>query len=231
METKKTLMAALAQMRSEAGAFEKWIGDEHRTGSGNYNRWGARDLVAHAAEWTLKLESDMQGMEEDKSEESGGHSGDINRELFDRHADSTWEHVVGMLNDGLSKVEEAAAVWTEDRLSDTDAEQGGRPAWWAVAFYAIVHNLTHIGQALIRSGAGNKAVELQERMSPVLLRIGDYEPWKGVIAYNLGRIYLLTGRKDDAVAQVRFAVEQMPAAAQWVQRDEDFEEIRELFQS
>jgi len=228
METKKALLSALAAMKTEAESFEMWIDTPKRVGSGDYERWGPRDLIAHTAEWTRMLVLRLQG-KEDESSDGSGHSGDLNRVLFERHGNSEWEEIVGMLKECLVAVEAESMKRSDSQLTEPDPGSADRPAWWAIAFYGIVHNLTHIGQALVRSGCGDQALELFKRMEPLLLQIGDLDSWKGMIAYNVGRMYVLTGDQVTAVEHIRKAIKYMPGAAKWIQNDEDFEEIRGAF--
>lgn len=225
METKTALLKALKTMKTEAVSFEQWIDVSDRVGSGNYARWGAKDLIAHTAEWTRMRALKLQGSK-DESSNSDEHAGDLNRTIFERHLNTQWKDVFGMLVDNITVVEAESQKRSENQLIEPDAEGNDRPVWWGIAFYGIVHNLTHIGQALIRSGSGKQAIALIERMEPLLLQISDLDLWKGMIAYNVGRIYALTGETDAAVNQLRKAIDLMPNAATWIQNDEDFEGVR-----
>lgn len=227
MAVKETLTKALKAMRNEVDGFESLIEERYRTSSGNYDTWGPKDLYAHSAEWTRRLVLDLQDREPDDDFDGVG---DLNRALFERHEDTPWNEIDTMLKDNLAVVADELEKRSEDQLVATDPESNNRPGWWGIAFYSTVHNLTHLGQALIRSENSKQAIELQERMTPLLLDVDDYAPWVGMIAYNLGRVYALTGDTERAVEEVRKAIECIPPAAEWAQNDEDFASIKDALE-
>ncbi len=73
---------------------------------------------------------------------------------------------------------------------------------------------------LYRSG---KEREAREQLETVLARYPN--EWQGY--YNAACFEALTGNDDDAVAQLRRAIELDPLAKEWAAEDEDFDTIRD----
>ena len=115
---------------------------------------------------------------------------------------------------------------TEAELNAEDLSSGSRPVWRGIAFYGIVHSLTHIVQALVRSGNGEAAVRLQSKMTPPLLAINESDSWQAMVAYNFGRAFALAGKRAEATEQVNAAIEKHPDAAKWAAGEPDMESIR-----
>ena len=226
MEKKERITEALCAMLKETDGLETWIEDAKRVGSGDYEHWGPKDLLAHAAEWTERRVELLRTLDKLEPEGADESAGDINRVLFERHKDTPWDDLIGMLGNGLNALIREVARRDETELLAEDPHAQGNTVWRGIAFYGIVHSLTHIGQALVRSGQPAAAVRLQRAMTPLLLAIDDGGAWRGMIEFNLGRVLLLAGERDAAIEQLRLAVADNPLAEKWVANDPDFESIR-----
>ena len=226
MPLKEKLTEALNTMIAETRGLDTWISAAVRESSGNYEHWAPKDLLAHSAEWA---ERRVQLLADTDDVPSGGGEelGEINRTLFDRHRDTPWSDIIEMLNHGLRALIREVDRRDDSALAAVDPNGGGEnTVWRGIAFYGIVHSLTHIAQALIRAGNAEAAVRLQRAMATPLLSIDSGGAWKGMVEFNLARVLSLTGNREEAISQCRQAIADNPDLAQYVANDPDFEPIR-----
>ena len=224
--TKEKLKKALCVMLEEARKIDTWFDESNRETSGDYERWAPKDLLAHAAEWTERrriLLSDTEAVRKFQASES---LDELNRGLFERHRNTHWDDVIEELMHGIEDLVREVDRRAEADLVAQDPNSEGRPVWRGIAFYGIVHSLTHIVQALVRIGNTEKAVYLQRSMTPLLFEINESDPWQAMVGFNLGRALILAGKREEAIERVIKAIEKHPEAAKWAASDPDMEQIR-----
>ena len=227
MGIKEQLTEALSAMQEQTKGLATWVADSKRTGSGDYEHWGPKDLLAHAAEWTQRRIAQLKDPDYVEPVQGLDQLERVNRELFERHRDTSWDDVIQMLHSGVETLAGEVAGRSETELVAEDGRSGdGHPVWRGIAFYGIVHSLTHIAQALVRSGNSDTAVRLQTAMTPPLLAIDGSEAWTATIEYNLGRVFALAGNREEAAKQVKLAIAKSPDLAERAANDPDFESIR-----
>ena len=222
MATKKRLDAALSVMLAQTDKIDEWFDAQYRRGSGDYETWGAKDLIAHSAEYTKRQALRLSGQEV----ESSHGSGDFNRVLFDRHADTTWSDAVELLQNSIkSLVGEVAHRSESELISDDGPSDSSKPVWRGIAFYGIVHNFTHIAMALVRSDSPEAAIRFQQVLTAPLLAIDASDDWRATIEFNVGRALALAN-DPSAIDHIKIAIATSPEAARWVGGDPDLESIR-----
>ena len=220
------LLEALKVFKSELEQIDSWFEPASRKSSRDYERWGPIDFIAHSAAYIdrrVKILSDPEAV---KTIDNGDELDDMNRSIFEAHLDSAWEDVVGMLKSGLASLREVAIEKSEAELSAPDPLSPERPVWRGVAFYGIVHTLSHLGLALVREGNNDKAVSLQRQMTQNLKAISDSKPWTALIEYNHARILALT-QDPEALEHLNRAIAIDPAFAKRAEHDPDFISIRD----
>jgi hypothetical protein len=224
---KQRLIDGLRALSEEIGAMESDFEVSARTGSGDFERWGPRDFIAHSADWTSRQVSLLRRPGE--AEPLAGREAveKLNREQFERHRDTSWDAAVRMLSEGLEALQGEVARREDAELLAPDPSAGGRYALWrGIAFYGIVHTLSHLVQALVRAGNAEAALRLQGIMTPLLLEIDSSDAWRGTVEYNQARAFALAG-DSRALEQARQAIAHNPDAARWIAGDPDFAAIRD----
>ncbi len=226
MGTKEKLKIALDAMLREIQGLETLIEDSKRKGSQDYEHWGPKDLLAHAAEWTGRRVELLRAGDAAEPRQEADPLTDINRILFERHRDTPWDEVIGLLIAGLNALIGEVERREEAELLVEDSHARGNTVWRGIAFYGIVHSLTHIAEALVRAGESDAAVRLQRAMTPPLLAINEARPWRGLVEHGLGRVLALAGDLGEAVIHTRKAISDNPDVVKWVGNDQVFDSIR-----
>ena len=222
MGVKERLIEALGEMQKAIDEFDTLIDPSNRTGSNDYERWGPKDLLAHSAEWVKRQ---VMIVKEPEVVEAIEDFDAMNLALFERHGDSSWDVLVQMMRDGIEALNYEAIEADEAVLVGED-QASGRTMWRGIAFYGILHSLSHMTQALIRSNKGNEAEELMRRMASRLSAIDYNNEWLGTVEFNLARVLALTG--DIAAAEhTKRAIVFNPKAAEWIANEADFDSVRD----
>ncbi len=222
MGVKERLIEALGEMQKAIDEFDALIDPANRTGSSDYDRWGPKDLLAHSAEWVKRqvmLIKEPEGVEAIEDFDA------LNLSLFERHGDSGWDDLVLMMRDGIEALIYEAIEADEAVLVGED-QTSGRTMWRGIAFYGILHSLSHMTQALIRSNKSNEAADLMRRMASRLSAIDYNNEWLGTVEFNLARVLAATG-DIAAVEHTKRAIVFNPNASDWIANDSDFDTIRE----
>jgi hypothetical protein len=227
MGVKQRLTDGLRALVVEVDGIESDFELSARTGSGDFERWGPKDFIAHSAEWTnrqvalLRRPGEVEPLAGRETVEK------LNREQFERHRDTPWHGVLRMLHERLEALQIEVDRREDADLLAPDPASGGRHGLWrGIAFYGIVHTVTHLVQALFRAGNGEAALRLQSIMTPLLLQIDASEAWQGTVEYNHARAFALAG-DSKALDYARQAVAHNPDAARWLENDPDFASIRD----
>ena len=223
MGLKERLIEALGEMQNAIDLFESWIDPPNRTGSENYERWGPKDLLAHSLEWVKRQ---VMLLKEPEAVDPIENFDSMNRALFDQHGASRWDDLVQMMRDGIEALIYESIEADEAALVGEDPNAPGRKMWRGIAFYGILHSLSHMTTALIRSNKSDEAADLMRRMASRLSAIDYNNEWLGTVEFNLARVLAVTG-DISATEHSNRAIVFNPKAAEWIENDADFDSIRE----
>src|SRR5690349_8634718 len=88
------------------------LSDEERNAQGTFEKWSAKDIIAHNAYWRKHHAEDalavLAGNTPPHIDEQ------INAEIYSRYKDQSWEDVHALVDTGLQRMGEAIASIRED---------------------------------------------------------------------------------------------------------------------
>lgn len=216
----RQITALLELERAEEQMFTERLTAAERRETGTPQKPAPKDCFAHAIggkqQMLRALVAARMGGEPDAS-----HNAD---ELHDANADRSFANLErdarDVADDLLAEIQ---------RLDATTL--GSAPGWISDATLAdeiiqqcVTHALVHMSGALCARGDSDLALEIQLRFVAAL------PPDTGVLQrsralYNLGCLYLLSGREDDAIRSITEATQLRPDLVEHARHDTDLEPI------
>jgi hypothetical protein len=203
------------------------LSDEERDAEGTFERWTAKDCIAHNAYWRKHHAEDVLAVLAGKTPT---HIDDdqINGEVYSRYKDQSWEDVDTLVDTGLKRMGEAIALISEDDLQRDDFYpwEQGRPLWREIVGNIYTHPVIHLGEWNTKRGNPARAAEMYQEMTGHLASLDNSPEWLGTIRYNNACSFSLLGDKETAINELREALKLNPGLTEWSRQDSDFEPIR-----
>lgn len=222
-QSKHTALLALAQNTGgELQSFIARLSKEEREATGSLERWSAKDLLAHIAEWRERIAKTLTSTDPNTPPPFE----DIhytNAELFAAFQDLPWETVEAKEAAAYARIIQLIQGMSEAELVDTQrfAWQNGRPLWRTLAINSGMHPLLHVSDYYLQHDQPDEVVRLQEALQPWMAAIDPDPAWQGLTVYNLACYYAQAGRKEPALKRLTEAIQLHPKAAEWARTDTD----------
>lgn len=203
------------------------LSDKERNLDGTFERWTAKDNIAHNSYWRKHHAENILAV---LAGESPIQTDDdqINERVYSQYKDQSWEEVKMLAEASLERM--GAAL---DALSEEDLQRGdfypwleGRSLWREVVGNIYTHVILHLSDWHIKRGNSTRAAEMYTEMTGQLTTLDDSPDWQGTIRYNNACSFSLLGDKERAISELREALKMNPGLIEWSKEDPDFEPIR-----
>ena len=198
-----------------------------RNADGTFERWAAKDTIAHTSYWRKHHAENILAV---LSGESPVQTDDdeINEGLYSQYKEHSWDEVETLARTSLKRMGEALAALSEDDLQRSDFYpwEGGRPLWREVVGNMYTHPILHLSDWHIKKGNTTRAAEMYQEMTGELTSLADSPEWLGTIRYNNACSFSLLGEKEKAISELREALALNPGLREWSKEDPDFDPIR-----
>lgn len=229
MELKAKLLDLLRRAYEEEQALVARLTEDERSAAGTLERWSARDIVAHLAEWKERTGQRLAGASHNETPPTFDDIDQVNADIFEEHRLLPWADVVGKSQRAQDELIEHLRAMQEDDLVDADRFpwQNGRPLWRDIVGEGYSHPLAHIARFYAERGEQAYAIQIQETAARLLRQLNDAPSWQGNMQYNLACYYAISGQKEKAIDGLREALRLNPDLTEWSQQDPDFVSIRE----
>ncbi len=229
MKIKAKLVDLLQRAQEEERVFVAGLSDDERSATGAPERWSAKDVVAHLAEWRARTVASLAAARRGVPAPTYDDIDEANAEILQRYRDEPWEDVLRKSESAYSQLIEHVQAMTEDELADTQrlAQQNGRPLWRIIVGNDYSHPIAHLAQFYAERGDRGYATLLQETAAQLLASLGDSPRWQGTVIYNLACHYALIGEKEKAITKLSEAFQLYPDLVEWSKQDSDLVSIRE----
>ena len=202
------------------------LADEERNADGTFENWTAKDCIAHNAYWRKHHAEDVLAVLAGKTPTHIDEQ--INKEVYSRYKDQSWEDIDTLVDSGLQRMGEAIALISEDDLQRDDFYpwEQGRPLWKEIVGNIYTHPVIHLSEWQIKRGYPARAAEMYQEMTRQLTSLDDGPDWQGIIRYNNACSFSLLGDKEIAINELGEALKLNPGLTEWSRQDPDFEPIR-----
>lgn len=203
------------------------LADEERNADGSFERWTAKDSIAHNAYWRKHHAEDVLAVLAGKTP-THIEDDQINDEVYSRYKDQSWQDVHTLVDTGMKRMGEAIASISEDDLQRDDFYpwEQGVPLWREIVGNIYNHPVIHLSEWHIKRGNPARAAEMYQEMTSQLTSLDDGPAWQGTIRYNNACSFSLLGDKETAINELREALQLNPDLTEWSRQDPDFEPIR-----
>jgi tetratricopeptide (TPR) repeat protein len=229
MELKAKLANLLQRAHDEEQALVAKLTEDERSTPGSLERWSAKDIVAHLAEWKARTGQRLVAAARNELPPTVDDFDQVNAEIFEAHRHQPWADVLEKLHRAHEGLIERLRAIPEDDLVDPNRFpwQNGRPLWRDIAGNGYSHPMAHIAQFYVERGEREYATQNQETAAHLLGQLDDSPSWHGITLYNLACYYAISGQKEKAIDGLRQALQLNPDLTEWSQQDPDFVSIRE----
>jgi tetratricopeptide (TPR) repeat protein len=203
--------------------------EEESEAEGTFERWTAKDIIAHNSHWRKHHAENLLAALEGKQPTRSEDIDNANEEVYKQYRDQSWQAVEALAKSSCDRMKEALMALGEDGLERVDLFpwQEGRPIWRFLVGNAYTHPIIHVSDWHIKKGDKTRAAKMYQEMTGLLSDLDDSPDWQGTIQYNLACSYSLAGEAGKAITTLREALELNPSLTEWSQQDPDFEPIRD----
>ena len=224
---KSELSALLQKGYQVEKEFLASLSEEERNADGTFERWSARDTIAHNAYWRMHHAEDILAVLAGKTPTLADDD-QMNEEVYARYKGQSWEEIDALVETSLQRMGEAIAAISEDDLQRDDFYpwKQSRPMWGAIISNIYTHPVVHLSEWHIKRGNPARAAQMYQEMTGQLISLDDGPDWQGTIRYNNACSFSLLGDKETAIDELREALKLNPGLREWSQQDPDFEPIR-----
>jgi hypothetical protein len=225
---KKELTELLQKGYQAEKEFIATLPEEERNADGTFERWTAKDSVAHNSYWRKHHAENMLAVLAGDSPTQAEDDDEINTEVYSRYKDQSWDEIEALLETSLERMGAALTALREDDLQRSNFYPWleGRPLWREIVGNIFTHPIIHLSDWHIKRGNPTRAAEMYQEMTGKLTNLDDSPEWQGTIRYNNACSFSLLGDKETAIKELREALKLNPSLTDWSKQDSDFEPIR-----
>ena len=228
MTLKDQVMHILEESRVTELKFLANLTDEDRTYEGTYEKWSAKDNVAHANYWEDVRATRARGWIRGETLDSIPQFEQANAECYDRFRTSTWDEIEAFAEQTHTKMVQTVGDIDEDRLVGPSEESEGRKLWESIVGSAYTHKLMHYAQFFMERGRKIEASHLWSEWAGLVSPLDAGPEWQGGVHYNAACGMALAGDHEGALEKLRQGLELRPGLKAWSRRDSDLEILHEL---
>jgi len=229
MALKKQLLSILERSGEAQKQFGLDLGEEQRQANGTYEKWSAKDSLAHIGYWedhqAVRLEALARGEEPPPGP---AHYEQANAACFARYSCCTWDEVESLASKAHARLTKAVHSLDEKALAAPAEEGEERPLWMQVVGTAYTHPLMHIAGYVSEQGRLSQAGELWKGWGKDVAKLDSGAEWQGLVRYNLACSLALLGDRTKAVAELRKALELKPSLKAWSRQDTDLASLHDM---
>jgi tetratricopeptide (TPR) repeat protein len=224
---KKELTELLEKGYQAEKEFIAALSDEERNADGSFERWTAKDSIAHNSYWRKHHAVNVLAVLAGKSPIQTDDD-QINEGVYSQYKDHSWDEIDTLVERSLEVMGEALAALSEADLQRDDFYpwEQGRPLWRELVVNIYTHPILHLSDWHIKRGNATRTAELYQEMTGQQTKLDDSPDWQGTIRYNNACSFSLLGDKETAINELREALKLNPGLTDWSKQDPDFEPIR-----
>ncbi len=218
----------LDRVQSAENGLVAGLTPEERAARGTFDRWSAKDLIAHLTSWHQTLVEMLQAILRGETPPPRPNVDEANARTFETNAARAWEQVLADADSTFRQIGELLP-----RLSDQDLLEPGRYAWRkgqplapTVVLRLYWHPMLHMGEFYVQRGDRTAAEAVRED----LFRAADELAWvpalRGQTLYMVACCSAALGDQAAAIATLRESLSLAPHLIQWSQQDPSLASLR-----
>jgi hypothetical protein len=228
MTMKDRLLGVLEKSRETELEFIANLTEEARNFAGTWEKWSAKDNVAHVNYWEdvrgTRIVAFLRGEELTPLPQYE----QANAECYERFADSSWDEVGAFAEHSHSQLVEAVRGMDEEALAGPSTETDERKLWDEIVGSAYSHKLMHYSQFYQEQGQKEEAGQLWSEWAELVSPLDEGPEWQGNVHYNAACSLALAGDAQGALLELRKGLELRPSSKAWSRQDSDLDILHDL---
>ncbi|HEX7976468.1 MAG TPA: DinB family protein [Anaerolineales bacterium] len=215
--------------RAEVEAFAAGLSEAQRLEAGTFERWSARDHLAHISAWMgrqadrLSSVNPGQGTQDFNDEEIDAE----NARIYNAYHGLPWEAVLAEFRQANAALAKQVQSLSEEQLNGPYNPTGlqGQRLWRGIGSDVFMHPMTHLMQYCSERGLAGLTSRLQQAFKDSADVFGNIPEWQGLVNYNLACLYALNGQKEQARMTLAGALRLRPDLTEWSKEDPDLRSL------
>jgi hypothetical protein len=199
-----------------------------RSLEGSFEKWSAKDAIAHANYWqdvrTRRAASWIEGQEL----EPIPHYEQANAQAYAEFAKHTWEEIEAFAQQTHENLVSLVSGLSDENLTGPAEESDDRKVWEALVGSAYTHKLAHYAELYTDRGQQETTSRLWSEWADLVSPLDDGAEWQGGVHYNAACSLALAGDRSGALEELKRSFELRPSLRSWSRRDSDLESLHDL---
>ncbi len=203
--------------------------DEEIAETGTFNKWSAKDIIAHNSFWKLLRAKSIDDVLRDKIPAEIGDFQKINEEIFREYKNRSWDNISSYSREAHNSLMKILDTTTSEDLNSekTFPLQGNMPIWKIIIIYCCLHPLSHFDKYYTNRDQTYYAINIWKEAVDLLERLPASSGIIGNAKYNLSKYYALSGQKFIAVRTFNQAIKLNPNLIKRSTEDPDLSSIKD----
>jgi len=229
MVTKTQVLDCLEHGKRAQREYVDGLDVDQRSETGTYERWSAKDIIAHMSFWQEYLAQRVRALVEGRPMPSPvPHYEEANLACFTRFCDCPFEEVSTYWTGAVDSLVAAVNAASEQLLTGCPPDRPERPLWMDVVGTAYTHSLSHMTEFYAKSGRAERASQLWQEWGPVVVPLDNGAEWQGTVHYNVACGLALANQVAPAIAELGDALRLRPDLLSWARQDTDLASLHGL---
>lgn len=228
MNTKDGLIHFIECTGEEIRAFIDGLSDEARAEKGTLERWSAKDVVAHLANWMSNRSEQLAAIPRGEIHLGFGPVNITNAASFERHRLEPWPSVLAFLEGARNQfISQVRSVPEAALFEERHSWIPNLPLWRAIARTSLIHPCLHLSTYFRQHSQPEAATKVLEFATDTGETLQGPPDWQATGPYNLACNYALIGDRERALEYLGGALDLFPGFAELAQQDNDLASLRD----
>jgi hypothetical protein len=229
MEIKPLLIDLIQYTFEQEMALIDHLTESEKSNLGGFERWSAKDVLAHNASWKEYRTASLQATSAEEQPLSDEQENVMNARTFEKYSRLSLDEVIAYAQSAHQGLLEVLQATSEEGLFNAILPwQEGRPVWRIFTSYGCTHPVIHLAEHYRQRSESYLATRLWEETAKRLIPLNGGDTWQGGVKYNLACQYAQDNQPEKAIGLLREALRLNPGLTEWSQHDPDFTTLRDL---
>jgi hypothetical protein len=227
---KSKLLDLLHHAHADIVALGNEVSEQERNASGTFERWSARDLIAHIAHWQDQLTQNLAAARRGEQGPAAVEEDETNKMVFEKNRTRAFDDITAWAERVYAALVAQVNEFNDAELTDPHAQSfyANRSHKDSIIGNSFTHSETHLANYYVQHGRPGRARELQEKVAEALIRFDSSPRSRALALYNLACFCALDGEKHRAIELLREALPLREDLIEWSKQDSDLDSLREL---
>ncbi len=227
MTIKAQLLEILEKSKEADEAFLASLSDDEKVETGRFERWTAKDNLAHASYWSdMRARQAMAFVREEDFGPAPQYE-QANVVVYERYVESPWDEVLALAEQGNARMLEAVQGMDEEALNRPSAVSEGTPMWQWLLGVAFTHKLAHFCVFYEQHGHKQVVSRLWRQWAEAVSPLDAGPDWQGGVHYNAACSLALVGEVEAALDELKLGIELRPGLKGWSRLDSDLASLHD----